>query len=82
MKTTLLTLLEVIRQESVLTDRSKLYLDTIATQLPILENAYVAYNKIASASQTKQFVWLKLKPSENGRWLSREVDRFMPCANS
>ncbi len=82
MKNTLLTLLEVVIQENQLTDRSRKYLDIIAAQLPILENAYAAYNKIASASQTKHFVWLKLKPSEHGRWMAREVDRFRPCANS
>lgn len=82
MKTTLLTLLEVVLQENELTDRSKLYLDTIAKQLPMLEAAYIDYNKIVAASQVKHFVWLKLKPSEHGRWLTREVDRFMPCANS
>lgn len=82
MKTTLLTLLEVVLQENELTDRSKLYLDTIASQLPMLETAFINYNRIAAASQTKHFVWLKFKPAENGRWLSREVDRFMPCANS
>lgn len=82
MKTILLTLLEVVIQENELTDRSKLYLNTIASQLPMLESAFINYNKIAAASQVNQFMWLKLKPSEHGRWLSREVDRFMPCANS
>lgn len=82
MKTTLLTLLEVVIQENELTDRSKLYLDTISKQLPMLEAAYIDYNKIVAASQVKHFVWLKLKPSKHGRWLSSEVHRFMPCANS
>lgn len=82
MKTTLLTLLEVVLQENELTDRSKIYLNTIAAQLPMLEAAFVDYSKIVVASQVRQFVWLKFRPSEHGRWLSNEADRFGLCANS
>ena len=73
MKTTPLTLLEVVIQENELTDRSS---KPVATWL------LIGYNKSVAASQVRHFVWLKLKPSEHGRWLSSEVHRFRPCANS
>lgn len=82
MKSTLLTLLEVVIQENELTERSRLYLDTIASQIPMLEAAFTNYNIIARASQVQHFTWRNLNPHVHGRWLTREVDRFRPCANS
>lgn len=82
MKTTLVTLLEVVAQENQLTERSRLYLDTVAAQITILEKIANEHAITGLASQRKHGMWRNLNPAEHGRWLTREVDRFRPCANS
>lgn len=82
MKSTLVTLLEVVAQENQLTERSKLYLDTVAAQITVLEKRASEYATTGLASQRKHGMWRNLNPAVQGRWLTREVDRFRPCANS
>lgn len=82
MKTTLVTLLEVVAQENQLTERSRLYLDTVTAQITILEKMANEHAIIGLATQRKHGMWRNLNPAEHGRWLTREVDRFRPCANS
>jgi hypothetical protein len=82
MKNTLVTLLEIVAQENILTERSRLYLDTVATQITILEKIASEHASIGLATQRKHGMWRNLNPAVHGRWLTREVDRLRPCANS
>jgi len=82
MKNTLLTLLEVVIQENQLTDRSRLYLDTVASHITRLEKIANEHSIIGLASQRKHGMWRNLNPAVHGRWLTSEADRFRPCANS